>query len=120
MVDIEWTVQLLQMRHAGAVPGLRLTGTLAALRGAEEVGLIRASESRTLADAWKLISRARDALMLARGRPTDTVPSDPRDLAAVAMLLGYGKAEASELRDDLAKAMRQAARVVDKLFWGRL
>jgi len=117
LVDVEWTVQLLQLRHAGAVPALRVTGTLAALRAAEAAGLIDPADARTLADSWTLVSRVRDAIMLARGRGSATMPSDARDLAAVAMLLGYGKAEASTLLDDLAKAMRQAARVAGRLFW---
>jgi len=119
LVDIEWTIQLLQLRSAGKVAALQVTGTLAALRAAKAAGIISSAEATTLANAWKLISRTRDALMLARGRSTDTMPSDPRDLAAVAMLLGYGKVDAPQLRDDLAKSMRQASKVVDRLFWGR-
>jgi len=108
----------LQLRRAGDVAQLRVTGTLAALRAAQSAGLISAGDATTLEEAWKLISRSRDAVMLARGRASDTMPADPRDLAAVAVLLGYGKADAPSLRDDLAKAMRQASKVVERLFWG--
>src|SRR5690606_41319665 len=31
VADVEWTVQLLQLEHAHEVPGLRTTGTVAAL-----------------------------------------------------------------------------------------
>ena len=40
LADIEWTVQLLQMRHAGSVPGLRTTRTLEALDAALDAGLL--------------------------------------------------------------------------------
>ena len=33
LADVEWTVQLLQMRHAGPVPGLRTPQTLDGARG---------------------------------------------------------------------------------------
>ena len=119
LVDIEWTVQLLQLSHAGVVPSLRVTGTLAALRAATEAGLMTAGDAKVLSEAWQLVSRVRDAIVLTRGRAADTLPSDARDVAAVAVLLGYGKAEASALWADLAKAMRRASRVAERLFWGR-
>jgi len=119
LIDIEWTAQLVQLRRAGDVPQLRVTGTLAALRAAAAAGLISAGDAATLEDAWKLVSHTRDAVMLARGRASDTMPADPRDLAAVAVLLGYSLADAQALRDDLAKAMRQASKVVGRLFWER-
>ena len=34
LADVEWVAQLLQLRHAGAVPALRTTRTLAALTAA--------------------------------------------------------------------------------------
>src|SRR6266568_2916190 len=36
LADVEWVVQLIQLRHAHAVPGLRTTRTLAALAAAQE------------------------------------------------------------------------------------
>jgi glutamate-ammonia-ligase adenylyltransferase len=38
LADVEWTVQLLQMRHAGDVPELRTTSTLEGLREAGQAG----------------------------------------------------------------------------------
>ena len=40
LADVEWTVQLLQLRHAAAVPMLRTTRTLAALETAAAAGLL--------------------------------------------------------------------------------
>ncbi len=40
--DVEWTVQLLQLRYGHAVEGLRTTRTLAALAAAVEAGLVTA------------------------------------------------------------------------------
>ncbi len=40
LADIEWTVQLLQMQHAGTVPALRTPRTLDALAAAAEAGLL--------------------------------------------------------------------------------
>ena len=38
--DVEWAAQLLQLRHACALPSLRTTGTLPAIRAASEEGLL--------------------------------------------------------------------------------
>jgi len=119
LVDIEWTVQLMQLRHASEVPSLQVTGTLEALRAISEAGLMTPSDAETLSQTWQFVSRIRDAIVLTRGRASDALPSAARDIAAVAVLLGYGKAEASSLWSDLAKGMRRASRVVERQFWGR-
>ena len=43
------------------------------------------------------------------GRFASKLPSDPRETASVAILLGYQQGQASQLMDDWAKAARQAA-----------
>ena len=89
MADVEWTVQLLQLRHAHEVPGLRHTGTMTALRVAHEHGLVDVEDAEVLAAAWTLASRLRNAAVLWRGRPVDALPSDLRDLEGVARIVGY-------------------------------
>ncbi|MEV6245103.1 bifunctional [glutamine synthetase] adenylyltransferase/[glutamine synthetase]-adenylyl-L-tyrosine phosphorylase [Streptomyces sp. NPDC051742] len=116
--DVEWTVQLLQMRHGWAEPGLRTTRTREALRAAHAAGLMAAEEAQTLDEAWVLASRVRNAVMLVRGRPGDTFPSDPRELAAVGRYLGYGPGRVGELVDDYRRITRRARAVVDELFYG--
>ncbi|MFF7810698.1 bifunctional [glutamine synthetase] adenylyltransferase/[glutamine synthetase]-adenylyl-L-tyrosine phosphorylase [Streptomyces sp. NPDC007945] len=116
--DVEWTVQLLQMRHARAVPGLRTTRTRAALSAAHDAGLIPTEEAQTLDEAWVLATRVRNAVMLVRGRPGDTFPTDPRELAAVGRYLGYAPGHVGELVDDYRRVTRRARAVVDELFYG--
>ncbi len=89
MADVEWTVQLLQLRHAHEVPGLRHTGTMTALRVSREHGLVDGPDADVLAEAWTLASRLRNAAVLWRGRPVDSLPSDLRDLDGVARIVGY-------------------------------
>ncbi len=116
--DVEWTVQLLQMRHGWAEPGLRTTRTREALRAAHAAGLMAVEEAQTLDEAWVLASRVRNAVMLVRGRPGDTFPSDPRELAAVGRYLGYGPGRVGELVDDYRRITRRARAVVEELFYG--
>jgi glutamate-ammonia-ligase adenylyltransferase len=116
--DVEWTVQLFQLRHAFAVPGLRTTGTLLALGAAREAGLIGAADAATLAESWQLAARIRNAVMLVRGTAADTIPTAYLELGAVARLLGYGPGEGQALVQDYRKAARHARAVMDRLFYG--
>ncbi|MFC8271253.1 bifunctional [glutamine synthetase] adenylyltransferase/[glutamine synthetase]-adenylyl-L-tyrosine phosphorylase [Streptomyces sp. NPDC057271] len=116
--DVEWTVQLLQMRHGWAEPGLRTTRTRAALAAAHAAGLVPTEEAETLDEAWVLATRVRNAVMLVRGRPGDTFPSDGRELAAVGRYLGYGPGRVGEMVDDYRRITRRARAVVEELFYG--
>ncbi|GLX48383.1 glutamate-ammonia-ligase adenylyltransferase [Streptomyces hygroscopicus subsp. hygroscopicus] len=116
--DVEWTVQLLQLRHAHEVPGLRTTRTRAALAAAHEAGLLGAEETATLDEAWVLATRVRNAVMLVRGRAGDTFPTQPRELAAVGRYLGYGEGHAGDMLDAYGRTTRRARAVMEELFYG--
>ncbi|MEU9999732.1 bifunctional [glutamine synthetase] adenylyltransferase/[glutamine synthetase]-adenylyl-L-tyrosine phosphorylase [Streptomyces sp. NPDC050848] len=116
--DVEWTVQLLQMRHGWVEPGLRTTRTREALAAAHAAGLIPTEEAQTLDEAWVLATRVRNAVMLVRGRPGDTFPSDGREVAAVGRYLGYGPGHVGEMVDDYRRITRRARAVVEELFYG--
>ncbi|MER7761370.1 bifunctional [glutamine synthetase] adenylyltransferase/[glutamine synthetase]-adenylyl-L-tyrosine phosphorylase [Streptomyces sp. NPDC097619] len=115
--DVEWTVQLLQLRHGWVEPGLRTTRTRPALAAATAAGLLPVEEARILDEAWVLATRVRNAVMLVRGRAGDTFPTEARELAAVGRYLGYGPGRAGEMLDDYRRVTRRARAVVDELFY---
>ncbi|HET6561420.1 MAG TPA: bifunctional [glutamine synthetase] adenylyltransferase/[glutamine synthetase]-adenylyl-L-tyrosine phosphorylase [Marmoricola sp.] len=115
--DIEWTVQLLQLRHAGAVPELRTTRTLEALRAAAAAELVEEQDAETLARAWRLVSRVRNAITLVRGKASDQLPRDAAELSGVSYVLGYRPGESDELVNDYLRATRRARAVVERVFW---
>ena len=87
--DIEWTVQLLQLRHAGAEPTLRVPSTLPAdRRGAAARAAGRRRCGRAVA-GWEQATRVRNAITLVRAKAEDQIPRQGRPLAAVARALGY-------------------------------
>ncbi|HEY5845316.1 MAG TPA: bifunctional [glutamine synthetase] adenylyltransferase/[glutamine synthetase]-adenylyl-L-tyrosine phosphorylase [Microlunatus sp.] len=118
LADVEWTVQMLQLQHAHAVPELRSTRTIAALRAARDAGILDPQDAGHLEAAWVFASRIRNQIMLVRGRGSDSFPTDNRELAAVAELLGYGAGESSHLLADYRRVTRRARGVVDRVFWG--
>ncbi|MFD8366477.1 [protein-PII] uridylyltransferase family protein, partial [Streptomyces hygroscopicus] len=109
--------QLLQLRHAWTEPGLRTTRTRQALAAAHAAGLIATEDAQTLDEAWVLASRVRNAVMLVRGRPGDTFPTDVRELAAVGRYLGYGPGHVGEMLDDYRRTTRRARAVVERVFY---
>ncbi|WP_435279522.1 bifunctional [glutamine synthetase] adenylyltransferase/[glutamine synthetase]-adenylyl-L-tyrosine phosphorylase [Streptomyces sp. 1222.5] len=116
--DVEWTVQLFQLRHGHQVPGLRTTRTRHALSAIRAAGLLSAEETEILDEAWVLATRVRNAVMLVRGRAGDTFPTEPRELAAVGRYLGYGAGHAGDMLDAYRRTTRRARTVVEELFYG--
>ncbi|MFF6810609.1 bifunctional [glutamine synthetase] adenylyltransferase/[glutamine synthetase]-adenylyl-L-tyrosine phosphorylase [Streptomyces sp. NPDC012403] len=116
--DVEWTVQLLQLRHGAKEPGLRTTRTRQALAAARAAGLISEEDTATLDEAWVLATRVRNAVMLVRGRAGDTFPTVPRELGAVGRYLGYGPGHAGDMLDAYRRTARRARGVVEELFYG--
>ncbi|WP_326811811.1 bifunctional [glutamine synthetase] adenylyltransferase/[glutamine synthetase]-adenylyl-L-tyrosine phosphorylase [Streptomyces scopuliridis] len=116
--DVEWTVQLLQMRHGWAEPGLRTTRTREALAAARAAELISTEDAQILDEAWVLATRVRNGVMLVRGRPGDTFPSDGRELGAMGRYLGYGPGRVGAMLDDYRRTTRRARAVVEELFYG--
>ncbi|WP_405766442.1 bifunctional [glutamine synthetase] adenylyltransferase/[glutamine synthetase]-adenylyl-L-tyrosine phosphorylase [Actinacidiphila glaucinigra] len=116
--DVEWTVQLLQLRHGAQFPGLRTTRTRPALAAAEAAGLVAAEDAEVLDAAWILASRMRNAVMLVRARAGDTFPGDGKELAAVGRYLGYEPGHVGDMVEEYRRATRRARAVVERLFYG--
>ena len=119
--DVEWTVQLLQLQHAFEVPGLRTTGTVAALKAAREADLLTGDDAEVLLEAWRLASRLRSAIVLWSGRTTgsgvDMLPHDSHALTGLARLLG-DVGTGPELEELYLRVARRARAVMERVFYG--
>lgn len=119
LIDVEFTVQLLQLRHGSANLALRSTTTLEAIAAANGSGLLDKERARHLEEAWSLASRARNALYLIRGRPIDQLPRDPAELETLARALGYPAPGARvAFMEDHRRVTRRARRICEELFYG--
>jgi glutamate-ammonia-ligase adenylyltransferase len=114
--DVEWTVQLLQLNHAGHLPNLRVTSTLRALAREVDAGLIAPDEAECLRQAFWLASRIRNAILVVRNKASDLIPANAGDLAQIAAVLGYDGG--SYFEDDWYRVARRAKVVTDRIFWG--
>ena len=118
LADVEWTVQLLQLRHAHEVPGLHRTSTLETLDAIGDAELIPAADIAQLREAWLTATRARNALVLVRGKPTDQLPGPGRQLNAVAVAAGWPTGDGGEFLDNYLRVTRRAKAVVGRVFGG--
>jgi glutamate-ammonia-ligase adenylyltransferase len=116
LADVEWTVQLLQLQHAGRVPALRTTSTTRALAAAADEGLLDPADAQVLLAAWRNATRVRNAVMLSKGRPSDSIPTQVVDRARIARLVGA--ADAEDLVEEHLRLTRRARAVVERVFYG--
>ncbi|AKS36450.1 bifunctional glutamine-synthetase adenylyltransferase/deadenyltransferase [Mycolicibacterium goodii] len=116
LADIEWTVQLLQLRYAHKVPALHNTSTLETLNAIGAAELVAEGDVELLREAWLTATRARNALVLVRGKPTDQLPGPGRQLNAVALAAGWGSDDGGEFLDNYLRVTRRAKAVVRKVF----
>jgi glutamate-ammonia-ligase adenylyltransferase len=109
--DIEWTVQLLQLRH-----GLRAPGTLEALGALVAIGAVSAGEADVLTAAYRFCERTRNRWWLVGSDPPnpDALPQRAENSARLARSLDTS---VGVLRDDYRRVTRRARRVVERLFY---
>jgi glutamate-ammonia-ligase adenylyltransferase len=117
LADIEWTVQLLQLRYANEIDSLHNTSTLASLEASAAADLISAEDAELLRQAWLTATRARNALVLVRGKPTDQLPGPGRLLNTVAVAAGWAKnGDGGAFLDNYLRVTRRAKAVVHRIF----
>ncbi|OJF11640.1 bifunctional [glutamine synthetase] adenylyltransferase/[glutamine synthetase]-adenylyl-L-tyrosine phosphorylase [Couchioplanes caeruleus] len=113
LADVEWAVQLVQLRHGYALPGLRMTRTLEALTAELEAKLIDKVDAAAMTAGWTLAAQVRNALTLVRGRPTDQLPRHGAELAGVVLLLGGG--DPGEFVDRYLRITRRSRAAMERV-----
>ena len=117
LADVEWVVQLFQLRHAHDHPTLKATSTLDTLAAAVDAGLIDDGPAAELREAWELASRMRNAGVLFRARALDGIPTDHRDADGMARILGMPAGSGEALADTYRRLARRARAVHEALFY---
>ena len=117
--DVEWSAQVLQLAHAGRIPQLRTTSTVAALQAAVQAGVLSADDGGELVAAWILASRLRSAIVLGTGRASgprsQVLPVQIREIHLVGRLIGLGAGRERELEDLYRRSARHARAVAERI-----
>ncbi len=105
IVNVEFLVQTLQLRHAQANRRLRAANTLAALDEQHRAGLLAADDYKLFDSGYRLLRTIEGRLRLMNSAARDRLPQDPVELAKLAGLLRYPGSDA--LLADYDNATRQ-------------
>ena len=116
LTDIEFLVQMLQLRVGHAEPLARTSSTMGGLRALEGLGLLSAAETAGLAESYQLCIRIRNRLFLQMARPYDSLPVDGGEAARLARSLGFDNR--ADLREEYRRVTRRARRTFEKKFYG--
>ncbi|MBN2022459.1 MAG: bifunctional [glutamate--ammonia ligase]-adenylyl-L-tyrosine phosphorylase/[glutamate--ammonia-ligase] adenylyltransferase [Pirellulales bacterium] len=114
LVDIEFLVQMLQLRFGRRDASLRQPNTLDALAALREAGHLGADDSQFLADCYRFLRTVESRLSLIGLTARSSLPDDPTDAAKLAHLLGY--ADTEPLLADHARWTAENRRRFDRLF----
>jgi len=99
--DVEFLVQAFQLLFGGRERSLRTGNVLEALGALERLGLLDASVTAELSEAYLWLRRAEHALQMVEERQTQAFPRDAAQQLGLARRLGYPQLEAARARDAL-------------------
>ena len=114
IVDIEFLVQMLQLKHARDNPRLRVANTLAALDELHRAGLMADDDREFFARSYRLLRTIEGRLRLMNSTARDRLPRDPVELTKLAGLLHYASGES--LMTDYETASREIRRRFELIF----
>jgi glutamate-ammonia-ligase adenylyltransferase len=89
LTDIEFAVQLLQLRHGSRLVSLQVPNTLAALSGLVRHGILPISDYYTLYLGYEFLRLLENRLRIASSYGTAAVARTPQELGRISRLLGY-------------------------------
>ena len=116
--DVEWLVQLYQLRFGAEYSEIQTPFTLSALENMQQVGLISEQDSKILRSAWLMSSAIRSGIVLATGKRNDSLPVDHRVLESVRKLIHLpGVNSGSDLEEQYLSTSRRSRTVFERLFF---
>ena len=114
IVDIEFLVQMLQLKFGRHNPRVRSPNTLAALDALAHHGALPQDDAQFLARSYRFLRTIEGRLRLINSTARDKLPEDPTELAKLAHLVRYPSGEA--LRVEFEEITRQTRKRFDRLF----
>lgn len=117
IVDIEFLVQMLQLRHGSYVPQLRMTSTLAALRSLRESEILDETTFKELVESYHYLRTLENRMQLVAPTTRSRLPDNPVELARLSHLMGAETPPAliRTVEAYLARNRQHFERIVEKL-----
>lgn len=115
--EIEFIIQTLQLLHAGRLPFLQQSPTLAALEKIKEYHLLTDEEAAVLHAAYHFLRDVEHRLQMEANLQTHSIPLDPKAQARLAILMGFPSKVAFERK--LKAHTRGVRSIYDKILGGK-
>lgn len=122
LVDIEYTVQYLQLLHGSHTLALHTPHTLGAMSALHAAGHLSPAEYQELQAAYVFLRYLIDALRIVRGHARDLVlpPANSEEFIFLARRMGYANEQRTptQLAQGISHHMQQTARIYQQRFEG--
>ncbi|HHL40810.1 MAG TPA: bifunctional [glutamate--ammonia ligase]-adenylyl-L-tyrosine phosphorylase/[glutamate--ammonia-ligase] adenylyltransferase [Deltaproteobacteria bacterium] len=122
LVDIEFLVQALQLRHGGREPALRKANTLAAMEALKDNGRLDEEDFNLLVEAYRFLRLVETGLRIVHNRPEGYLVEGSAEVEALARRLGFKDAAPgllSRYLDHRRRVRSLYKRVLSKLAGGK-
>ena len=113
-MDVEFAVQMLQLKHDGEQPDVLRPGTLDALIALHEQGCLSHEDFEAFSHAYRFLRRVEAGLRLLNTTARHDFPEDEMELRKLAYLLAYPSPE--ELARDCRRYMQDNRRRFNRIF----
>ena len=92
-VDVEFIVQMLQLKYVDQYPEILLPGTLDAIEALRQAGLLADEDARHLASSYRLLRSIESGLRLMNTAARHDLPGEDLELKKLAFLIGWDNAQ---------------------------
>jgi glutamate-ammonia-ligase adenylyltransferase len=116
LVDIEFLVQLFQLKYGKEKQGLRKPNTCQALAAAHSAGLLSESEWVGLRDGYDFLRRVQSRLRIVHNRSLDELPETPEELEKFARRLGWEADQPLDAADRFLAELEQHTSQIRAMF----
>jgi glutamate-ammonia-ligase adenylyltransferase len=113
-VDVEFIVQMLQLKHVDQYPGILTPGTLDAIAALNHAGLLGDDDARNLDRSYRFLRSIESGLRLMNTAARHDLPDDELELKKLAFLIGAENA--SQLVEDCRRYRHQNRDCLHRLF----
>ncbi|MHB8900266.1 MAG: bifunctional [glutamate--ammonia ligase]-adenylyl-L-tyrosine phosphorylase/[glutamate--ammonia-ligase] adenylyltransferase [Thermoguttaceae bacterium] len=114
IVDIEFLVQMLQLKHGNQVESIRTPTTLLGLKALRRAGLLPDEDARILTDGYRFLRTLEGRLRLMNQTDQSRLPEDPTELTKLSHLLRWPSGGA--LLVDFERYLEETRKVFNRVF----
>jgi glutamate-ammonia-ligase adenylyltransferase len=112
-VDVEFTIQMLQLKYAKDEPSVLIPGTLKAIERLVELKLLSEPHGKVLSEGYQLLRSVEARLRLMNTTARHDLPTDSQQLSKLAYLLNYESPD--QMVDLVLQARKEIRGVFDEL-----